>query len=161
MFRITLCKKAGERRSTLRSRLVLALKHSKDGTEICRARFAVGNHKNCERENAVHRARMVKQSSTLRLPALASIFGFDVYTIDVTQAYLQSAEDLQRKLHIRQETIDLHAYELLQPIKLICGLTGSGDYWNETISDHQEKDLDMTATAGIMLYILSKSQTDY
>lgn len=91
---------ASERPNILPSRSVLALKHSKDRTKIYRARFVVGGHKDCERENVVHRAKMLNQSPVRMLPAIASIFGFNMYTINVTQAYLQSAEKLQRKIYI-------------------------------------------------------------
>lgn len=72
-FRITLCGDSGERPNILPSRFVLAMKHLKARTEIHRAISVIGDHKDRERKNAVHRAKILMQSSILMLLALASI----------------------------------------------------------------------------------------
>jgi hypothetical protein len=78
--------------------------------------------------------------------ALASVFGFDLWSSDVNQAYLQSAEQLQRDIFIRPDELILAPNELLQLILPLYGITESGDYWDETLTEHHTNDLGMTRT---------------
>jgi hypothetical protein len=84
----------------------------------------------------VHGSTTLKKQSVRLLLAIAAIFGFDIIATDVVQAYLQSAQDLQREVFVRPECVDLAPNELLRVVKPLYGLPDSGDYWDETFVNH-------------------------
>jgi Reverse transcriptase (RNA-dependent DNA polymerase) len=88
----------------------------------------------------------LKHQSVRLILALASVFCFDLWSSDVNQAYLQSAEQLKRDIFIRPDEFMLAPDELLQLILPLYGITESGDYWGETLTDHHINDLKTTQT---------------
>ena len=147
-FRITLTEEiTDEPPNILPCRFVLAIKHN-DGTEIFKARFVIGGHKDREKAAMVHQSYNLKQSSVKILLALATILGFDVWDLDVKQAYLQSGSKLQRKVFIKPDIMELDHNELIQIMKPLYGLSESGDYWCETNSKFHIHELLMQQTTG-------------
>lgn len=147
-FRVVLRSEAGLKPNIIPTRFVLALKHKNGGSVVYKARFFVAGHRDRHSGKVVHNATTLKQSSLRLLIVLASILGFDMYSIDVDQKYLQPASKLRRKIFIKPDIIDLGPDELLQLVKPIYGLTKSRVYWNETLRLHHVKNLNMSATAG-------------
>lgn len=80
---------------------------------------------------------------------LSQAFGFDVWTSDVTQAYLKSSKPLSRDSFIKNpiEEFELDASQCLKLIKPLYGLCESGDLWHKTIDHHYRVDLGMTPLA--------------
>lgn len=147
-FRITLEEELSEQKpNIIPSRFVLTIKHV-DGKEIYKARFVLGGHKDRDKDSMVHSSNNLKQLSIKLLLALATILGFDIWDLDVKQAYLQSASKLQRSVFIKPNIIDLQPNELLQVIKPLYGLTESGDYWAETNSKFHIHNLLMEHSTG-------------
>lgn len=64
--------------------------------------------------------------------ALTPILGFDIWSGDIKQAYLQAGSDLRRKIFVRPEMVYLAPDELLQLVGSLYGLTESDDSWCET-----------------------------
>ena len=60
--------------------------------------------------------------------ALATILGFDFWSLDVKQAYLCSASKLLHNVFIKPQELDLGPGELVELFLPIYGLTDSGDY---------------------------------
>lgn len=89
-FQIVLRTEVGKFSSVLLSSFVFALNFLKDRKELYRTRFVVNGHKDHIRRNTLHQAKLINQFSLRLIFSLASLFGFDVYVMDVTQAYLQS-----------------------------------------------------------------------
>lgn len=54
--------------------------------------------------------------------ALATILGFDIWSADVTQAYLRAGCRLQRRVFTRPEVLDPSPKELVQNILPLYGL---------------------------------------
>lgn len=74
------------------------------------------------------------------------IFGFDAWTGDVPQAYLQSSEPLVPDVYIKNpapgfELDPVHCLYLLKPL---YGLWDAGDLWHATIDNHHRQGLGMT-----------------
>ena len=104
------------------TRFVLSIKQSDDDKEVQKARFALGGHLDREKSSLVHIYTTLRHCSVRILIALAVILGFDVWSSDVTQAYLQSAQNLKRNVFVRPEIIELGADELLQVMKPLYSL---------------------------------------
>jgi Reverse transcriptase (RNA-dependent DNA polymerase) len=112
-------------------RFVLAIKNPGTDKEFLKARFVLGGHQDREKRSIVHNSTAIKQSSVRLLLALTATLGFNVWTIDVNQAYLQAAVGLQRKIFTKPDVLNLGEDEILQVIKPLYGLSDSGDYWAE------------------------------
>jgi hypothetical protein len=139
--------------NVLPARFVLAIKNGGTDQEILKARFVLGGHKDRDKMNLVHNATTLKQSSVRLLLALSAVLGFELWTMDVRQAYLQAASNLKRDVFIRPHELELSQDELLQVIKPLYGLSDSGDYWSETLVKHHLRALHMSqATADFSLF---------
>jgi hypothetical protein len=69
----------------------------------------------------VHTASTLRQRSVRLLLALAAIFGLEVWSTDVAQAYLQSAVPLQRDIFCKTDALEPGPNEFL---KLVLPLSG-------------------------------------
>jgi Reverse transcriptase (RNA-dependent DNA polymerase) len=145
IFRLVLQEDIGPNPNVIPSRFVRAVKHE-SGTEKFNARFVLGGYRDREKKSFIHNSTTLKHQSVRLILALASIFGFELWSSDVNQAYLQSAENLQRNVFAGPNELELAPNELLQLILPLYGITESGDYWGETLTEHQTADLKMTQT---------------
>ena len=129
-------------------RFVLAIKHLEDGKEHLKARFVLSGPRDRDKRNIVHNANTLKPVSIHLMLDLASILGFDIWTTGINQAYLQSAENLRRKIFVRPDVLELEPNELLQVVKPLYGLSDAGDYWGETLTENHLKELEMDQVTG-------------
>lgn len=132
-FHISLTEESiAERPNIFTCKFFMAVKHN-GGTEICKARFLIGRHRDRENDAMLHPSYNLKNLSVKPLFALAKILGFDVCDLNVKQTYLQSGSKLQRKVFIKAEIIELDHDEVVQIMRALYGLSESGDYWCERI----------------------------
>lgn len=132
--------------NVLPGRFVLAIKSTEDGEVKFKARYVIGGHRDRLKNMMVHSVQTLQPSSIRLLLALAAMHGFDVWTSDVRQAYLQSAVPLMRDIYIRDTVpeFELSPDQCLQLLKPLYGLCDSGDLWFKTLDDHHRNDLDMS-----------------
>lgn len=146
-FRLVLREEAGPSRNVMPSRYVLDLKHENSNTRY-KARFVLGSHRDRDKHSIVHNSSTLRHYSIRMIMALATILGFDIWSADVTQAYLRAVCRLQRKVFTCPEVLDLSPEELIQIILPMYGLTESGDYWHETLHYHHMSNLRIRQSTG-------------
>ena len=126
----------------LGGRFVLALKDEGTKQETWNARFFVQGYRDKMKTSLVHDAATSKQYSSRILVGLAAIFGFRLFSTDVTQAYLQSSEPLRRDVFIKPASeFGLEENKMLMLIRPLYGLADNGYYWGKTLSSHILEDL--------------------
>ncbi|CAN8072966.1 unnamed protein product [Agarophyton chilense] len=130
----------------LPGRFVLAIKSTDDGRIKYKTRFVIGGHRDKLKHMMIHSTTTLQPSSIRLLLSLAMSHGFDVWTSDVRQAYLQAAEPILRDVFITKPVpeFELHPSQCLQLLKPLYGLCESGDLWHQTIDQHHVKDLGKT-----------------
>ncbi len=141
--------------NVLTGRFVLAIKNVGQKDEKAKARFVVQGHRDKEKNFLVHNTTTARQSSTRILASIAAINGFKIWSHDVSQAYLQSADNLRRDVYIKApKEFNLKPGHVLKLLKPLYGLTDAGDYWNYTMKLHLVQDLGMTtSTADPSLFV--------
>lgn len=130
-------------------RFVLCIKNAETKEPLYKARFIAQGHMDRDKRSIVHNSTTLQQTSIRVILAIAAIFGFRIWSTDITQAYIQSATELMRDIYIRPtKEFELAPNQLLKLLRPLYGLTESGEYWNYTFSEHMRKDLDMTQAVG-------------
>ncbi len=74
----------------LPARFVFAIKSTIDDEIKYKARYVICGNRDRLMDMIAHSTQTIQASSTRLLLSLAATLGFDVWTADVTQAYLQS-----------------------------------------------------------------------
>ena len=133
-----------ENANVMGGRFVLAIKDDGTDKEVWKARFIVQGYRDKLKTSLVHDRSTARQYFVRILIGLAAIFGFRLFSTDVTQAYMQSAESLMRDVYIKPNgEFELSKGQLLKLLKPLYGLVDSGDYWGKTFSQHLTDDLGM------------------
>jgi hypothetical protein len=128
-------------------RFVLTIKDSGTSKEIYKARNVVQGFRDKKKPSLVHDASTSKQQSTKLLIGLAANFGNRIFSTDVTQAYLQSAEPLMRDVYIKpSDECELNTNQVLKLLRPLYGLADSGDYWGSTLLNHLKEEFGMKRT---------------
>lgn len=136
-FRIVLREEAGENPNILPSRFVLTIKHpDSTGPPQLKARFVIGGHRDRDRHKQIHDTRTVRPESIRVLVAIATIFGMRLSIFDWLQSYTQSGSNLLRDVFISPSELHLTPQQLVQILLPVYGLTESGEYWGDTLSNH-------------------------
>ena len=158
-FKVILREEIPKDANVLPGRFVLALKSTEDNNVKYKARYVIGGHRDRLKHMMVHSTSTLQPASIRLLLALATVHGFDIWTSDVRQAYLQSAEPLAREVFISKPVpeFELDPSQCLQLLKPLYGLCESGDLWHNTFDRHHKKDLGMKPLrCDPALYVLMK-----
>ena len=120
----------------------LTIKDVDTCNEIEKDRYAVQGYKDREKDFLVHNSNTSKQVSTEIIASLAIILSFQIWSFDVSQAYVLSKDELTRDVYVTppKEFFD-HKKYVLKLRKPLYGLTDAGDYWHRTDRQHDIEDL--------------------
>ena len=89
--------------------------------------------------------------------ARKAILGFNVWSADVTKAYLQSSKPTSRSIFIKNtpEKFELKLDKCLHLLKPLYGVCDSSDLWHKTLMDHLESDLGLfTVSSELSMHVL-------
>ena len=132
----------------LKGRFVLAIKDPGTKDQRFKARFVIQGHKDQEKQNMVTEAPTVLRHSVRLLLSLASMLDLEVWTRDITQAYIQSMSDLLRDVYlIPPPNLGIAKDKIIQVMKPHYGITESGSYWWLTYLNYHTEDLGMKQSA--------------
>ena len=128
-------------------RFVLSIKNKHTPDEKEKARFVAQGHRDKEKDRLIHPTTTLRHRSVRIIVALAVMYQMDLWTQDISQAYLQSEDKLSRDVYLRPTPhFNLSAESLMHLLKSIYGLTDAGDYWGITITRFAKDDMQMTPT---------------
>lgn len=89
------------------------------------------------------------QPSINALTAIAAIFGFHLWSTNVSQTYMQSGMELLREVYIRpMSELDLPPGTVLLLLRPLYGLPDAGDYCHATFERHMQRYLSMKQKFG-------------
>lgn len=123
---------------------VLCIKNIGSKSEVYKARYVVQGQRDKEKNWQVHPSTNLRQSSVRLTMSLEAVFEFRIWSYDVTQAYLQADDKLQRLVYIKPTNeFGLKGGQLLQLVQTLYGLSDVGDYWDSTMANHLRKEIGM------------------
>lgn len=123
--------------NVLGDRFLLVIKNAETQDPVYKSSFVVQRHTDPEKQTGIRSSTTLLRYSFRVLIALATVSGFMIWSQDVSQAYLQSAEDPLRDVYDRvPDEFKFQFRQLLKILKPLCGPTDSGDYWHNTFSNH-------------------------
>jgi Reverse transcriptase (RNA-dependent DNA polymerase) len=94
-----------------------------------KAIFVVRGYRDKLKTRIVHDAKTSRISSARLLVGLAAVFGFRLFSVDVTQAYLKSAFKLMPDVYVTPtDEFELRTDHVLKLLKPLYGLSDSGGY---------------------------------
>ena len=126
--------------NALTARFIPAIKSYTDGIIKYKARYIIGGHRDILKHFMIHGAQTL-QASSIRL-LLAPMFGFNFWSSDIELAYLESTEQLRRKVFISNPApeFELGPEDCFELLLLLYGFWDAGDLWHKTLhADHTEQ----------------------
>ena len=133
------------RENVVPSKFVLAVKNT-NGEERYKARFVLRGFLDSEKHLQVHYGRTLDKTNVRILLAIAAVLGLDLWSEDLVQGYLQSAEAIKRKTFVKPEGISLGKSEFLQLVLPLYGICESGDYMSKSLSEFITRRLKFKST---------------
>ncbi|PXF46968.1 Transposon Ty1-PR3 Gag-Pol polyprotein [Gracilariopsis chorda] len=114
-------------------------------TPIFKARMIAQGYKDPEKHRIVHEARTMQIKSIRLIVSLAHAPGFQLWSADIKQAYIQSKVPLTHDVYLRPvPELGLPISRLLKIQRPIYGMTEAGDLWSFTFMSHITEELKMT-----------------
>lgn len=126
---------------------ILSIKIKNYDKELYKERFVVQSHKDVEKGVLEKHSSNLKKSSIRLLLTLAGLFGYCIWSQDISQAYSPSAAMLSGDISAEPTTeFKLLFGQLIKRLKPLFGCRDSGDYCYKRFTNHIRVDLIMTPT---------------
>lgn len=129
---------------------MLCIKDQESDKPRKKARFIILGYRDPDKGRIVNEAPTVSRFSVRLVVALSRMLDYPLWSRDVTQAFVQSKDNLKRELYMRVpkrqnvlETIRDPPHSVLKAIKTLYGLPESPTYWWTTFSSFYSKELGM------------------
>lgn len=116
-------------------------------------RYVVQRFRDKDKTCMVHDASRLRPSSICRILAVAACCRFRIFSVDVTQAYLESRYRMKWDVYIDPEPSNKHLFDLkesevLKLELLLYGVCYAWDYWRVTVHQHDIYGLGMDPASG-------------
>ena len=144
-FKVILKEEVPPDLDVLPGRFVLAIKFSIDSKTKYKARDVIGGHRDKLKELMVHSTATLQPQSVRMCLALAAIFGFDIWTADIRQAYLQASEPISREIFMKRASpeFELSHDQCLQVLRPLYVLRDAGDLWHTNLGKQYREAMGM------------------
>ncbi len=140
--------------AVLQSRFVLIISNQGEPTEEYKPRLVILGHIDPDKPRIVNEAPTVMRSSVRLAITLIASHNFQLWSRDITLAFLKSKDELQRDIYVRMpkgenllEHIGAPPGSILKAVKPQYGLAESPGYWWQTFRHWHVSDLNMSASA--------------
>jgi hypothetical protein len=141
-FKVVLLEEIPKHAPVMKGRFVLVIKNRDTDQELYKARYVEQGFLDPLRQRAVQNSPNLRQDISRLVLALASISGFEVWTLDISQAFLQTANENMRGIFLQPpKEMELSSDEFLKLMKPLYGLCDSGDRWHHTLRHRHVEDL--------------------
>lgn len=138
---------APEHADILKGKFVSAIEDEGTDNEMWKYRFVPQGHCDAMKKSLVPDMSVAKQHTTKMLPGLEDAFDFRNCSSDVTQAYVQSSEELQKDIFIDSpKELNLGPGQLVKLLKPLYGPLESVDYCRRTFRSHLIEQLAMKSS---------------
>jgi Reverse transcriptase (RNA-dependent DNA polymerase) len=95
---------------------VLVIKNRDTDQEVYKARYVVQGFLDPLKQRAVHDSPNLRQDTPRLVLALVSICGFELWTLDISQAFLRAGNENMRDIFLQPPIeMELSSDELLKP----------------------------------------------
>jgi Reverse transcriptase (RNA-dependent DNA polymerase) len=100
-FKVVLREEIPKNAPVMKGRFVLVIKNRETDHEVYKARYVVQGFLDPLKQRAVHNSPNLRQDTSRLVMALASICGFEAWTLDISQAFLQAANENMRDIFLQ------------------------------------------------------------
>lgn len=145
----------------LPSKFVYAIKNVGTAEEEYKARYAAGGHRDKMKEFMSHYATNLKHRSVRVISSTSANEKLKVWSDDAKQAYIQCDQEGRYIVLILQPEMNLPKHVLLKLLKMLYGLSESGDSWNRKLKAAFTQVLKIIAMTGNQaLYVHYQKEQD-
>lgn len=146
-FRVVFREERDASAKVIGSMIVITIKHKVTCKDFFKAMFGVQAHLDRENKLLVHAYTTVGQQAVKLLVSLAKIFGYLLWSEDMTLEYLQGAKRILRKVYVKRKPVFQFAdQQLLQICRPLYSLEDAADYCHAKFLKHVKSDLMMQCT---------------
>lgn len=138
-----------------------SVKHRVDGSSYLKSRLCAQNYLDQGATGIATRSPTITRwTQRLGISLAAMRSDCDAFSRDITQAYVQSGENLRRDIYIEpQPEMGLGPDKVVQAVKPLYSVPESGLFWYETYHKHHKETLGMSSSEADPCFLYKKSDS--